>query len=495
MTKLITFGKTAAVAAIGAALALGITAGFMSGSPAAPPPAQAATPAVETGSNGMVTSFAAIVKRDQPAVVNISSSKVIRQAESNQFSQMDPFFRRFFGDNFPGGSRVPKERLERGLGSGVIVRADGYVLTNNHVVDGADEIEVTLSDKRNFKAKVIGTDPKTDIAVVKIEANNLPTIALADSSKVRVGDIVLALGNPFGVGQTVTMGIVSATGRANLGIEDYEDFIQTDAAINPGNSGGALVNTNGELIGINTAIISRAGGSQGIGFAVPVNLARIVMDQIMKNGKVTRAWLGVMLQEVTPSIAKAFHLDSAKGALVGDVLANSPAAGAGLQKGDILVSLNGKPITDVHHLRLGISMMKPGTMLKLGVFRDGAIKDITVKLGELPADSWKPGENGAAQGNALDGLSIDELTPDIIRQLQLPADTKGVVVSDVDPISPAGQAGLRRGDVIEGVNRQPVQNVADFRRLAREAQGGPILLLVNRGGTTLFLVIEPHQGK
>jgi len=329
-------------------------------------------------------SFAPIVKKVMPEVVNISSSKVVKTSadSSGQLPpgmQMDPFFRQFFGDNSGHQFNAPREDRERSLGSGVIVSPEGYILTNNHVVEGATEILVTTSDKHEYKARIVGTDPRTDIAVLKIDATNLPSVTIADSSKVQVGDYALAIGDPFGVGETVTMGIVSATGRANLGIEDYEDFIQTDAPINPGNSGGALVNDRGELIGINTAILSHgSGGSQGVGFAVPANLARNVMDQIVRNGKVTRAYMGVSIQEVSPELAKAFVEAEPRGALVGDVSSGSPAEKSGVQKGDIIVELNGKPIMDSNQLRMSISMMAPDATVILKVLRNGGERDMAV---------------------------------------------------------------------------------------------------------------------
>src|SRR5271167_757139 len=302
------------------------------------------------------SSFAPIVKAVLPSVVNISSSKIVKaSSEGMEQMQMDPMFRQFFGQ---GGMEAPKDQRERALGSGVIVSPEGYVLTNNHVVDGATDVKVTLSDKREFQARIVGSDPKTDVAVLKIEVENLAPLTIGDSSKVEVGDVAIAVGDPFGVGQTVTKGIISAKGRGGLGIEDNEDFLQTDAPINPGNSGGALVNDRGELIGINTAIISHgSGGSQGIGFAVPANLARQVMDQILKNGKVVRAYLGILPQDVTPTMAKAFGEKEAKGVVVGDVTASSPAQEAGVQRGDIIQELNGKPVADSNQLRMTISMM------------------------------------------------------------------------------------------------------------------------------------------
>src|ERR1700682_3021817 len=310
--------------------------------------------------------FAPVVKEVLPSVVNISSSKVVRTP--NQFAEGmpdDPLFRQFFGRQFGRGPAVPEKRREQSLGSGVIVSPEGYILTNNHVVDGATDVKVTLSDRRELKAKIIGTDPKTDVAVLKLEGANFPAITLGDSSKVQVGDYALAIGDPFGVGQTVTMGIVSAKGRGNLGIEDYEDFIQTDAPINPGNSGGALINDRGELIGINTAILSHgSGGNEGIGFAIPAKLAQSVMSQILDHGKVTRAYLGIMVQDITPGISKAMNLKEMKGALVGDVSAKGPAQAGGVERGDIIVELNGKSVHDANEMRNTVSMMQPGETVR-----------------------------------------------------------------------------------------------------------------------------------
>src|SRR5258705_4020795 len=432
--------------------------------------------------------FAPIVKEVPPSVVNISSSKIARSPD--QFAQGlpdDPLFRQFFGRQFGRGPEVPKQRREQSLGSGVIVSPEGYILTNNHVVDGATDVKVTLSEKRELKAKVLGSDPKTDVAVLKIEGYNFPAITLGDSSKVQVGDYALAIGDPFGVGQTVTMGIVSAKGRGNLGIEDYEDFIQTDAPINPGNSGGALVNDRGQLIGINTAILSHgSGGNQGIGFAVPVNLARQVMDQIMDHGKVTRAYLGIMVQDVTPAIAKAMGQSELRGALVGDVKASSPAGKAGLQRGDIILEINGKQVADSRELRMNISMMKPDADVKLKVLRDGKENDMTVKLGELPTSEAKAqGEEGTSK-DALEGVTLENLDADTAKQLGLSPATKGVVVTDISPSSPEADSGLRRGDVIQEVNHQPVKDVSELNEVVRKSGKNP-LLLVNRQGNTLFI--------
>ena len=434
-------------------------------------------------------SYAPLVKEVLPSVVNISSSKVVhnRASADDQFP-MDPFFRQFFGDDFGGRLNVPRDMREKALGSGVIVSPEGYILTNNHVVDGATDVQITLSDKRQFKARIVGTDPKTDVAVLKIDASDLKPITIGDSSKVQVGDISLAIGDPFGVGQTVTSGIISATGRANLGIEDYEDFLQTDAPINPGNSGGALINDRGELVGINTAIISHgSGGSQGIGFAVPSNLARQVMDQILKSGHVTRAYLGVYPQDVTPAMAKAFGEKEMRGVVVGDVSPNSPAQAAGIERGDIILDVNGKPVSDSNQLRMSISMMQPGTTLNLKTLRNGTERSASVKLAEMPTETAKAnsGDTGGST-KALEGVEVANLNSDIAQQLDLPASTKGVVVTGIDPASKMADSGLQKGDVIQQVNKQPVSNVSQFESAVRKAGDQP-LLLVNRGGRTLFI--------
>jgi serine protease Do len=455
----------------------------------------AAASPVQTGQVSFAGGFSAVAAKDLPAVVNIASTKIVRSQEAGQLSPFfsDPFFRQFFGDQFTPQQRMPREEREHSLGSGVIVSPDGYILTNNHVVEGATEIKITIGDKRDFKARVIGTDPKTDIAVLRVEATSLPTIAFGDSSKVRVGDFALAIGNPFGLNQTVTMGIVSATGRGNLGIEDYEDFIQTDASINPGNSGGALVNVNGELIGINTAILSGgSGGNQGIGFAIPINMARQVMEQILKSGKVTRGYLGAWIQPVTPAIAKAFGLSQPRGALLGDVEPGGPAGKSGLQRGDIILQMDGQPIIDTREFRLKIAMMKPGTTVKLRVSHNGVERDVSVVLGELPAQAAAVQGKEGTPSEALQGLSVDDLTPQIARQLGLPAKTPGVVVTGVESGSAAEEADLRRGDVIEEVNHKPVRSVNEFSNAISQMGKQSVLLLINRGGNTLYVVVEAH---
>jgi len=434
------------------------------------------------------TGFAPVVKSVLPDVVNISSSKIVHaSAESSRQMPNDPFFRQFFGQDFDEGQAAPHSQREEGLGSGVIVSPDGYILTNNHVVDGATDVRVTLSDKRELQAKVVGTDPKTDIAVLKVEGSGFPTITIGDSSKVQVGDYALAVGDPFGVGQTVTMGIVSATNRGNLGIEDYEDFIQTDAPINPGNSGGALVNDRGELIGINTAILSHgSGGNEGIGFAVPVNLARRVMDDILDNGHVTRAYLGIVPQNVTPAIAKAMGAKEDEGVLVGDVSADGPAHASGIQRGDIILKVNDKPINDSNELRNSISMMKPDATVKLTVLRDGNSREMDVKLGELPGQQAKAESETGSSESALEGVNVEDMNAQSAKQLGLPSSASGVVVTDIDPSSPEAASGLRKGDVIQEVNHHAVKSVSEFEEAVHKAGKSP-LLLVNRQGMTLFI--------
>jgi serine protease Do len=434
--------------------------------------------------------YSAVVKRVVPAVVNISSTKVVKQTAQETPQGMDPFFRQFFGNDF--GKNVPQERREKALGSGVIVSPEGYILTNNHVVEGAKEVTVTLQDKREMKARVIGTDPRTDIAVLKIDGSNFPALTLADSSKVEVGDVVLAIGDPFGVGQTVTAGIVSATGRGGLGIEQVEDFIQTDAPINPGNSGGALVDVEGHLIGINTAILSgNSGGNQGIGFAVPINMARHDMDQILAHGKVEHGYLGILPQDVTPALAKAFNSNGGNGALVGEVTPSSPAAKAGLKEGDIITAINGQPVTDANQLRSRIGMMDPNTTAKLTVMRDGKMEDIAVTLGEFPSTEERASAVEGSADNGLKGVAVENLTPETAQELKLPAGTKGVVVDQVSPESSAAEAGLKRGDVIKQVNHQSISNVKEYSQAVGSAKKDqPVLLLVDRNGSTMFLAVS-----
>ncbi|HEV2386225.1 MAG TPA: DegQ family serine endoprotease [Candidatus Acidoferrales bacterium] len=442
-------------------------------------------------------SFAPVIQPALPGVVYISTTKVVQRRNMWTPFFNDPLFQQFFGNQNPG-SAVPEK--EYALGSGVIVRPDGLILTNNHVVAGADDVRVTLSDKRQLKAKVLGTDPQTDLAVLKIDANGLTALPLGDSTQIRVGDIVFAIGDPFGVGETVTMGIISAKGRNDLNIEgpsSYTDFIQTDAAINPGNSGGALLDTRGQVIGINTAILTSGdgrGGNVGIGFAVPVDLARNVMNQIVEHGKVTRGHLGVYIQTVTPELAKKFGLPAPEGALVASVEAGSPAAKAGIEQGDIILKFNGEPLTNMQDLSLKVAQAGPSATVHLEVFRNGTTRQVAVVLGEATAaNSALPGQS-TPQGSAMTGVKVQALTPELAQQLSLPANTRGVVIAAVDPSSPAAGT-LQRGDVIQQVNRKPVSNPVEFDQAVQQAGSSPILLLVNRGGQTIYVVISPSGGQ
>jgi serine protease Do len=438
--------------------------------------------------------FASIIGPALPAVVNISSTKIVKQQDNfpNLFPS-DPFFRKFFGDQFGPGPSTPQTEREHSLGSGVIVNPGGYILTNNHVISGASDVEVFTRDNKKFKAKVIGTDSRTDIAVVKIDATHLPALTLGDSSKLRVGDLVFAIGDPFGVGETATMGIVSATGRGFGGaIEHYEDFIQTDAAINPGNSGGALLDVHGDLVGINTAIITGGGGgNQGVGFAIPANMARNVMEQIVNHGKVIRGQLGVAIQSVDADMAKAFGLSQGGGALVADVTPGSPAEKAGIERGDIITELDGQPVQGPDDLSVHISELAPGTRVQLKVVHNGQPRDISVILGEL-SEKEEQAATSTNKSSALQGIEVENLTPAIARQLGVAPSLTGVVITSVDPASAAAAADLENGDVILEVNRKPVRNIDDYDRALAGIGNQPVLLLVNRGGQSHFVVVEPQ---
>ena len=493
-----------------AALALGVAA-LVAGSAFAAshlendkPKASAIAPQVELDETpipreaGSHTSFAPVVKKVAPGVVKIvTTSKAANISAPEGFGLNDPFWRRFFGDQ--SGQQMPNRKFsvprQHGLGSGVIVTKDGYILTNNHVVDNAEEVKVTLQDGREFTAKVIGRDPKSDIAVVKIAANNLPVVAMADSGKVQVGDVVLAIGNPFGVGQTVTTGIVSATGRGNLGIEDYEDFIQTDAAINPGNSGGALVDVEGRLIGINTAIFSRSGGNQGIGFAVPSGLARNVMDSLISYGSVARGYLGVMIQDVTPALAKEFKLKDSSGALVGDVVAKGPADKAGFKDGDVVLEYNGKKVIDSRRLRLAVGETKPGTTVPVKILRDGSARNLEVTVQQLPGTEQLAKNNNPenTDSGTLNGVGVTDLDQQTRQQLKLPEDVKGVAITEVKPDSPAAEAGLKQGDIIQEINRHPVKTAEEAVKLTEAPKDKVTLLRVWSNGGSHYLVVDESK--
>jgi len=427
-----------------------------------------------------------------PAIVSIQSTQVIKVQQSPFL--MDPFFRQFFGDMLPQLS-IPREQKEHALGSGVIVTPEGYILTNNHVIRNASSIDVLLSDKRTFKAKVVGADQATDVAVLKIDARDLPTAPLGDSSTLHVGDTVMAFGNPFGLNFTVTRGTVSALGRSGLRIEDFESFIQTDAAINPGNSGGALVNVRAQVVGINTAILSGnsgpggEGGFIGIGFAIPINMARHVMESLVKTGKVARGYLGAYVSDLDEGLAKEFKVPDTAGALIQNVSSGSPAEKAGLKSGDVVRKFNGQSVSGAGQLTSMVTNTDPGTTASLEILRNGESLKLKVTLGERPSNlSEQPGSGNAPSEGTLRGITVQNLTPNIRQQLGLPSEVRGVVVTNIDPESPAASV-LQQGDVIESIDRQPLRNVEEFNRLAAQAKERT-LLRVNRQGVGMFVVIS-----
>ena len=443
------------------------------------------------------TSYAPVIKKVAPSVVNIYSTVNV---PISPFIN-DPYFRRFFR-NPPGYGNRQFTRPETSLGSGVIVTPNGYILTANHVVDGAEKIKVAMGNDANkqFTAKVVGTDPATDVAVLKIDTNGLPAVTLGDSDQVEVGDVVLAVGNPFGVGQSVTMGIVSALGRRSPEAQGYviQNFIQTDAAINPGNSGGALVDAEGRLIGINTMIESSSEGNEGVGFAVPVNLARNVMERIISGGKVTRGYLGIKMQDLNTDLAQQFKLSTQSGVLVDDVLTNGPAGKAGIKSGDVILSFNGKKVEDGRGLQLAVSECAPGSEASVKLMRDGAEKAVTVKLEALPDELAQTGNgqnpSAAPDTDALDGVKVVDLNQDLRQKNQIPADTKGAIVTNVQEDSNAADAGLQQNDVIVEVNHHAVASADDAVKLSKQARGRRILVKVwRRDGDvagTVFLSVD-----
>ncbi|HEX5475697.1 MAG TPA: DegQ family serine endoprotease [Vicinamibacterales bacterium] len=452
--------------------------------------ATAAAPASTASPAAPAASYASVVDRVMPAVVTVRVEKRAAAIPTDQ-QMPDEMLRRFFGPQM----RMPRQPrgVERGLGSGVIVSQDGYILTNNHVVDGADEVQVELPDKRTFTAKVVGTDPPSDLAVVKIDAKALPTLTLGNSDAVKVGDVVLAVGDPLGIGETVTSGIISAKGRQTEAGDAYQDFLQTDAAINHGNSGGALVNTSGELIGINSQILSPSDGNIGLGFAIPSNMAKHVMAQLIDHGSVRRGKLGVTVQPLSADMAKAFGLSSADGALVSDVDPGSPAAHAGIEQGDVITRFNGAPVTDSNQLRNDVASTQPGTTVSLQVVRHGQSKDVQATLAALSTTPEQTGDEGGENGRGTYGMSVQPFTPDMADQLGVPRSTQGLVVAGVDPAGAAADSQIQEGDVIEQVNGQAVKTADGLRSALDTATAAkPALLLINRKGTDLFLTIHPR---
>ena len=464
-------------------------------------PAPMPEPAAAQDSRGVLQSlqdaFVQVAQSVKPAVVNIATTQRPRPQEGRRPSQVPPFrgpFRDFFGEEFFErffGERPQRER--RSLGSGVLVDKRGYILTNNHVIEQADQIEVRLADKRKFSATIIGKDSKTDLAVIKIDApDDLPVARLGDSGRIRIGEWAIAIGNPFGLDQTVTVGVISAVGRSDVGITTYEDFIQTDASINPGNSGGPLVNIQGEVIGINTAIVATG---QGIGFAIPISMAREIKDRLIAQGKVVRGWLGVGIQEVTEELALQFGVKPEEGVLVGNVMPGSPAERGGLKTGDIVQEFNGTRIANVHQLQREVAQSPVGSPAQVKVLREKKTVALTILLGEQPADLAAASEPAAPPSEAADnfGLTVQDLTPDLRDQLRL-TEGEGVVVSGVEEAGPASRAGIRPGDVIAEANRAPVRTASEFARiLTRLRPGQNLLLLVRRDGSSRFAVLSPKN--
>jgi serine protease Do len=440
-------------------------------------------------------SYADIVKVVAPAVVTIRTEGRARVTPT-QFGPGDDMLRRFFGDQFGPGQRMPRPK-QRGLGSGVVVSPDGYILTNNHVIDAADEIKVEFTDGRGFDAKLVGADKPSDLALLKIDATGLPTLPLGDSDVVQVGDVVLAVGNPLGVGQTVTMGIVSAKGRSTgVGDGSYEDFLQTDAPINHGNSGGALVNTKGELVGINSQIVSPGDGNIGIGFAIPANMARHVMDQLKADGRVRRSQLGVTVQPVTSDMAAALGLKEVGGAIVSSVSPGSAADRAGMKRGDVVRSFNGQPVHDFNALRNRVAEATPGSNATVVIVRDGSERSLTVKLDEAESSrAARESATGAPDDKSALGVAVSPLTPELATRAGLGRDASGIVVQQVNPDGRAADAGIQAGDIILEVNRQPVRSVEELRAAVRTAAEKPTLLLVRRAvngdGRDIFVTVRP----
>jgi serine protease Do len=452
------------------------------------------------------TSFAPVVSRVAQSVVQVdvsTKSKEVR-VPAQQMPFDNDMLRQFFGNQFAPGNQERTYRTPRqdGTGSGVIVSKDGYIITNNHVVDGADTIKVKLNDGREFTGKVVGRDPRSDIAVIKINATDLPFITIADSDNIEVGDLCLAIGNPFGIGQTVTMGIISALGRNGVPVGDmadkyhFENFIQTDAAINPGNSGGALVDTEGRLIGINTAILSRTGGYEGIGFAVPVNTARNVMESLIAKGRVDRGYMGVSIQDINPALAEQFNLlPDEHGALISDVMPGSPAEKAGLKGGDVVLQFNGKPVPTSNRLQYEVAATAPGTAVPVKILRNGKEETIQLTVRELPGSEQvaKTDNQAGDSSDSLNGVTVSDLDSSSVQQMNLPKDLKGAVITDVDQDSAAYDAGLRPGSVIQEINHKPVGSADDAVKFTENLKSKKILLKVWSDGGSHYVVVDESK--
>ena len=472
-----------------------LVAAFSSGAVGSPVHSPVSTPPhamTQPGPSQAAHGFAHIVKAVRPAVVNITISKVMGAGFPEVPGLPDWFKHGPQDKHFFGMPPMPNPRQEtRGMGSGVIVSPEGYVVTNHHVVEGAQSVTVALLDKREFTGLIVGSDPQTDLAVIKIHGDNLPSILWGDSSKLDVGDYVLAIGSPFGLHSTVTQGIVSAKGRGGIGITQYEDFIQTDAAINPGNSGGALVNMRGELVGINTAILSRSGGYQGVGLAIPATIGRHVYTSLVTTGKVTRGFLGVGIQAVTPDLAKSFHLNRPDGAIVTEVREQSPAQRAGLRRGDTIVRYQDQPIAGPRELQRAVTTTPVGTEVAITVMRDGAEQSLHTTIVEHPMGQQVASAPKPDTESQLAGLTVEDLTPRLAKQLGVDGRITGVVVTDIRVGSQAEKAGLVQGDVIREINHEPVQSTEDFRQAVKILPNErPILLFINRQGTPLFLTVK-----
>ena len=443
-------------------------------------------------------SYADVVSRVAPAVVTIHANKRVRRPQQFPFLD-DPTLRDWFRNQRRDEQQQPRESLERALGSGVIVSADGYIITNHHVIDGAEDIKVDLTDGRTLDAKLVGSDQPSDLAVLKVTLTNLPFLTPGDSDKVRVGDVALAIGNPLDVGQTVTMGIISAKGRSTpgTGSGNFEDFLQTDAPINRGNSGGALINTNGDLIGINSQIIGGlTGGNIGIGFAIPSNMVRSVMDQLIKTGTVRRGQLGISVRRVDSDMAQSLGMSETKGIIVNEIFKASAAERAGIRQGDVITALNGSPVNETNAFRNQIASMAPGTQVTLTLLRDNREQKISATLGEFKPETARNEEEESTRPGSTNqgklGLTVMPLTPEIASELNLRAGAQGVVIETVDPAGPAAAAGLGRGDVIQEVNRQPIRSAADLSSAIDKSGNRPALLLINRRGNAAYVTVRPR---